>query len=889
MGNDIDGRISVIHDVEDSLAEKGVASDDEHALSGLALSGGGIRSATFSLGVLQSLISRGLLKRIDYLSSVSGGGYTASCLSALISRDVNINSLVSGEATDINGCRFNVLAHLRRYSNYLTPRLGLMSLDSLTAFAIISRNIILNQLVLALTLAAILLLPHIAISFFGWTESLDTEYYFFPLVALLAFSGALWLMNGNRNPDQPRELSPNNLHLIASLLILTTCVFLAQSLPPSTANKSIIFGLLTHDSAVLVISFVIFAAPCTLLPNKSWQRFLSATISGTAGISLIAIIRQIPFSNQKYLFYATWPGSSVIAVLLFLTITLHIGLIRRSLDEADREWFGRLSGQVIGLNIAWSALCAISLIGPSVISAGGHWLVYGGGAAWLAATLTGLIKGYSENTKANPISELQPSTISSRLSTWSIDSAPYVFGIGILFMMSWAISELLKLALIKTPPDCKTTGFWLELLCEVKDTINQTSTVTARNDLEFFISCVMIFSLIVIGLSYRIDINLFSLHQFYRNRLTRAYLGASRIREPNPYTDFDMKDDLPLSALENRRPFLIINSTLNITDSSHLEWQQRKAASFFFTPKHCGFVLSSNDGNFALPKLRKTADYLKDQGNGENKPVHLGTAMAISGAAANPNQGYNSSPALAFLMALFNIRLGRWCGNPARDDTFAVSSPEFGLGYLLRELLGRANEKTPFVNLSDGGHFENLGIYELVRRRCRLIIACDAEEDREYRFEGLGNAIRKCRIDFGVEISFEPTELLKLATDSGANRPRFIVGRINYPDVDGRPSAPGVIIYIKPVVRGDEAADVLHYARTHPAFPHQSTADQWFDEPQFESYRELGFLSGEEAFRRIDSICGTQCISQEAGQDQWVSGVAIAFTQSLKAGNQPKG
>src|ERR1019366_6022241 len=108
--------------------------------------------------------------------------------------------------------------------------------------------------------------------------------------------------------------------------------------------------------------------------------------------------------------------------------------------------------------------------------------------------------------------------------------------------------------------------------------------------------------------------------------------------------------------------------------------------------------------------------------------IMLGTTVAISGAAANPNQGYHTSAAVAFLMTVFNVRLG-WClGNPA-GSTPSSNGPTFGLVYTLAELFGTTNSESTFVNLSDGGHFDNLGLYELVRRRCRYIIVCDAEQD----------------------------------------------------------------------------------------------------------------------------------------------------------------
>jgi hypothetical protein len=154
------------------------------------------------------------------------------------------------------------------------------------------------------------------------------------------------------------------------------------------------------------------------------------------------------------------------------------------------------------------------------------------------------------------------------------------------------------------------------------------------------------------------------------------------------------------------------------------------------------------------------------------------------------------------------------------------------------------------VYLSDGGHFENLGIYELVRRRCRLIISSDGGADTQRIFGGLANAIRKCRTDFGVPISLDLKKFNFGAGDqtSGVH---CAVGTIHYDAVD--PGAPnGTLLFLKTALTGDESADVLNYKAANPAFPNQSTADQFFDEAQFESYRALGYHTVEKVFENID-------------------------------------
>jgi hypothetical protein len=212
--------------------------------------------------------------------------------------------------------------------------------------------------------------------------------------------------------------------------------------------------------------------------------------------------------------------------------------------------------------------------------------------------------------------------------------------------------------------------------------------------------------------------------------------------------------------------------------------------------------------------------------------------------------GYHSSPALTFLLTLCNARLGAWLGNPGAAGrlTWRRRDPLHGAGPLLREMFGRTTDQNPYVYLSDGGHFENLGLYEMVARRCRYIVVSDAGCDRDYAFEDLGAAIRKIRIDLGVPIVFESGISID-AGHQGAGNTHGAYAVVQYSAVDkGMPD--GVLLYLKATLSGNEPEDVRSYADSHPAFPHESTADQWFGESQFESYRALGLHT-------IDEMLGT--------------------------------
>jgi hypothetical protein len=266
---------------------------------------------------------------------------------------------------------------------------------------------------------------------------------------------------------------------------------------------------------------------------------------------------------------------------------------------------------------------------------------------------------------------------------------------------------------------------------------------------------------------------------------------------------------MPMAELDpGLRPFHVVNLTLNLVGGGRLAWQQRKAASFTMTPLHCG---SASLG------YRPSSEY----GGG----VSLGTAVAISGAAASPNMGYHSSPVVGFIMTLLNARLGSWLGNPGAPGqrTWKHPGPMSAIRSLVKEALGQTSDQSEYVYLSDGGHFENLGLYEMVRRRCRVIVVLDGGCDPEFTYDDLGNALRKIRIDMRIPIEFTDEALRPLAERTR----RWTVATIRYSAVD-REAEDGQLIYIKPMLLGNEPPDVRSYAAAHRAFPHQSTSDQWF-------------------------------------------------------------
>src|SRR5262245_41485116 len=266
--------------------------------------------------------------------------------------------------------------------------------------------------------------------------------------------------------------------------------------------------------------------------------------------------------------------------------------------------------------------------------------------------------------------------------------------------------------------------------------------------------------------------------------------------------------------------------------------------------------------------------------------IKLGWALSVSGAAVSPNAGYSTMPGLALLMTLFNLRLGAWSGNPgeAGKDSYRHRGPRNALWPLLDEALARTNDRSKYVYLSDGGHFDNLGVYEMLRRRCRFIVVSDATCDPDYVYADLGSVVRKAAIDFGIRITFKHLDTSQRG-ETAVKGAYSAFAVIEYPETD--PSGQrrcGTLLYIKSYYGGmDEPADVRTYALENPAFPHDTTLNQFFGEAQFESYRALGSFTVLELARkaRFDASKGQkpQCIGE------FFTGVENALTGSGTAGD----
>jgi uncharacterized integral membrane protein len=362
----------------------------------------------------------------------------------------------------------------------------------------------------------------------------------------------------------------------------------------------------------------------------------------------------------------------------------------------------------------------------------------------------------------------------------------------------------------------------------------------------------------VVALGWMVDPNMVSMHQFYKARLVRAYLGASNARrfyQNKDIAEAVAGDDVRLQELKNCQkggPYHLINTTLNLVAGRDLATAQRSASSFVLSKGYCGSPRTS---------YRPTDKYMDGQ-------LTLGTAVAASGAAVSPSMGAKKpTAALAMLMTLLNVRLGYWAPTPNKEK-WKFAQPRLWPFYLLREFLSQTNDLSAYCYLTDGGHFDNTGLYSLVERGCRFIVMVDCAADPKPCFQDLGDAIRRCRIDFGAEIDLDIEPLLKTREKGEVKKETksFIIGTIQYSrkhaetlclqapkNGEGEKARTGIIIYFKPSISGKETADVRQYAIENNNFPQQATTNQWFDEAQFESYRRLGQLYATKAFGELKS------------------------------------
>jgi hypothetical protein len=827
----------------------------------LCISGGGIRSATFGLGVLQGLARHDLLGQFDYISTVSGGGYIGSWLSSWIHH--------KGSAQQVFDEIKNIIAkspaepepkplrHLRAFSNYLTPRLGAFSADTWTLIGTYLRNLLLNWLTFVPLMLAALALPRLCVALLHQPAHPWAAGLLFAAGCVFATCGIAY--GAMQRPSMHAVLATESrfwsrrssqqdflFYCFVPLCLAAFCFTTFWAWLPEFTFELPRWWALALSGAVLHLAGWMMSR--LVLKQFKAAELIAVLLTGALGGFGLWFVGRETFQNlieppalELYISFAP----SVFILIFLITASLFIGLGSRRTGDSDREWWARMGAWLLIGAVVWSGFFSLVIFGPMALQKLNQlspMLTVLGGVPGLIT----LVLGYSGRTGATR-EKNAPRSLTDRLLSAALALAAPLFVVFIGALLSLATTELLRL----------------------RPSLANVDHLHLIDGTPAWLAALVIVSSGGFGLlmSWLININLFTLHSVYRNRLIRAYLGASNPkRDPNPFTGFDPKDNLRLYQLAGQRPLHVINMALNLVSGENLAWQQRKAETFTASSLHAG--------NYRLG-YRRIRDYAQNEaGHG----LSLGTAVTISGAAASPNMGYHSSPVVAALMTLFNVRLGAWLGNPgpAGNGTFTHPGPRSAALHVIKEAFGVTDSDSGYVYLSDGGHFENLGLYEMVLRRCQFIVVSDGGCDFDCQLDDLGNAIRKIRVDLGVPIEMRRFEIYS-RTDERMGR-HCAVGEILYDRVDG-PNAPrGLLIYIKPAITGDEPRDVFNYKETSEQFPHEPTSDQWFSESQFESYRMLGLHT-------VTEMCQDWSRAREQRPD--VNPLALFARQTYKSLEMP--
>jgi hypothetical protein len=703
--------------------------------TGVSLSGGGIRSAAFCLGALQSLATRGLIGDIDYLSTVSGGGYIGSSVSGCMSEPIPAGAKnKDGTDKEFNDFPFAApgefedtpaVGHLRDYSNYILPR-GHSSF--VQAVAVVLRGLTVNLI--------------------------------FILTATLFLSGLTVLAY------------PNQAALCGGSFVvqLFRALFGTVATPPGCGD--------------------VFANTLTL---------------------------QAPFT------FTIW-------LLALLGICLVVWAVVRSRLEAQSSDVRGVGVRIARWLITVLALCAFLDVQPLVIhevfSHGNLPEAAKAAYKWVSLTLAPLaavvtffsdkLASFLKAAAAKPGTPAMLQRAAALAAVWMAALA--------LPLILWAFYVWLSAAGIGGAFDTfgfSTAGLYLALSVALWLV---TTLFTPNGN---------------------------SLHQFYRDKLSKAFLFNPSWRKPqSQHRAFRKPDSSDLIPLDTKKlhdispahggPYQLINAALNLQGSIAGNRRGRNADFFLFSAERIGSDVTG---------------YVKTTGLEARDPhINLAAAMAISGAAVSSDMGSSSIAPLAPTLALLNVRLGYWMLNPRFVRTamtfwkkaVSVLSGLFKT-YLLSEMFGLLDETDPFVYLTDGGHIENLGLYALLNRHCKVIVAVDGEADPAMTFPALSTVQRYARIDLGIRIDTPWYDIatVSLAATKAAeggtpipvkNGPHCALGIIHYPNDEK-----GLLLYVKASVTGDEADYVLNYKQRNTAFPHESTGDQFFTEEQFECYRALGF------------------------------------------------
>ncbi len=782
---------------------------------GLALSGGGMRSATINLGVLQALARRGVLPRFDYLSTVSGGGYIGSALSSLLSiNGARVDTSPDGKrgqylftkydddqkdeawfTTEHERFPFNEqdrrgedgrrgfggseqMRHLRAAGGFLVGRQQLFSLEMLRVMGAVLGGILYHLL-------------HFGLFLVVWSAG-----YLWVLYQMVGDRATYLSAGQEQYRDYVKEAfgmtipwgweHPFFAAFVTGFVATAITLLLAQQLLLQLPDRWFLrTGLTTGHSrnVAAVYAMVVTMLVVGLGILSTWFRFelpdklvnisipLVSYLGGGACLGIlhgwVKASRRFRRTHRSRL--AAQEGAFVVIIAVSLVFVLLVLPFWAFFEDV----VAYLSERPVGSLIGW----LLTLLGARLFAGGEQQLDNAQGVLGrLLARFPGLRKVF-----------LSTAVFAAVVGGWLLIS------VGI-----WKLEERYSL---------EPEAFRLTMLA---------------------------ISLILFLLSGLLNFNRLALHYFYRDRLVEAYLrtAASDLDSDGALKLLRDNEELRMRELHGRRhhngqedcvtsaPYHLLVTCLNLSADERPRQATRKTDQFVFSRLFCG---SETTG------FEKSSSY-------RGGATRLAEAMTISGAAASPAMGRRAFFAQSVAMTLFNVRLGQWIENPAWRGGTKPWRVSFWPPYLLKELLASCAANGRLVYLSDGGHSgDNLGIYPLLKRRCRLILAVDAEHDPRGTANSLVEALRQVQIDEGVSVDIDLAPL-RPDPDSGRSPAHFVAGTIHYADEE----EPGTLIVIKSSLTGDEPAMIGNYRQNNQAFPHESTGDLFFDDAQFEAYRQLG-------------------------------------------------
>jgi hypothetical protein len=792
-------QLQLIHYEQLEIAE-GRERGDRRDWTGVALSGGGIRSAIFCLGALQALAAKGLLGNFDYISSVSGGGFTASSLqwyfhtnseSGVTKANFPYGASKASVTSDTeNDKRLN---YLRSHGQYLAPGGGISIWSGL---AVVLRTVFLN-LAVWIPIGALVLLLLMA-----------------PFVIVESYSSALdWVPNVFSVFMQPAW----NTHCGDK----ETCQWPLE----------LFFEVCFIAGMLIMLFFAVWAIAFS--PDT---RFSAGQVSGKHPR------RTFIFAALTIVFFVLLVSSGSLA-LVYESEPTPLILVPMALSEAFFLIFGWLTllqthGQYASANYAWRRRFEVT--------AGKYfpWTIVIFAASTLPIIPYLLINNSAPFTKAilaisAPASGLISAIIGqnaqsqrktpSHASSWiaMVASAVFLYSVALI---SYAFAELM-------------------LHPEVLSSL-------AGKGQHIVQSIVFATMVIAIFLAIATNVNYVGLHRFYRDRLMEALMPDSEHVENNTVGASPKADSLSMSALwppsgtngaKRAIPYPIINTNCILINDSLRKIARRGGDNFIISPLYVGCGATG---------WEDTARHILKHG-----PLTLPTAMAASGAALSENAAYvgagiTRDRLVSIVLVLLNMRLGLWVGRPSSDAPLGrPSTPNQFIPTLVYGMMrGGYESKSKFMELSDGGHFDNLGVYELIRRRLSVILVIDGEQDNAMAMPALYSVAQRVEEDFKAKIKLDD-RLNDLVLTAGKGYPRgaeyvscpYFVAPIEYAD-----SPAGVLIYVKLSLIESAGFGAKGYRAQNPDFPQQSTANQFFIPEQVEAYRQVGFENMETAIQALD-------------------------------------